>query len=81
MGVVTLHTKCLDNRAVCVGSVRLAVGMRVSAETIGNFLINTFGAAMFTTVDTSVVKGRVVRAKVASAAVPQRRHDIWSCNQ
>lgn len=40
----------------------------------GDFLVNAASAASVATADAGVVEGRVVRAEVASAAVPQRRH-------
>lgn len=48
--------------------------MRVVVQANGDFLVNALSAAPVATADAGVVEGRVVRAKVASTAVPQRRH-------
>lgn len=62
-----------DGSWVCrdwVGAVRVGV----DAHVVGDLLVNAASATEFSTLDAGVVERRVVRAKVAAAAVPQRSH-------
>lgn len=52
----------------------MALRMGVVVQAHGDLLVHAHAAALAATVDAGVVEGRVVRAEVASAAVPQRRH-------
>lgn len=50
------------------------MGVRVNAHTVGDLLVNASSATNFSTLDAGVVERRVVRAEVATAAIPQRCH-------
>lgn len=57
---------------VAVVGVRVRVG--VAAHIVRELLVDAASATMGSALDAGVVEGGVVRAEVAVAAVPQRRH-------
>lgn len=62
--------------SICAWIVEMGIEIGVSTQTMDRFFVGTIIATVFTTVDTGIVKGRVKRAKVASAAVPRDRHSV-----
>jgi hypothetical protein len=58
----------------------VVVGVGVSAQGVVDFLLDAAATASFTTADTGVVEGRVVRAEVTFTAVPERGHDSGKGN-
>lgn len=52
----------------------MAVGVVVVVQVVRDFLVHAAGTAVRSAVNAGFVEGRVVRAEVASAAVPQRGH-------
>lgn len=58
-------------------AVGVSVSVGVQAQVIVALLLRAEGTSFVSAADTGTVEARIVRAEVASAAVPERGHDCF----